>query len=123
MKKNSTREKIKDILFLHGILLIYSLTGILSKFASKEDFLSSKFIILYGGMIFILMVYAVLWQQAIKRLPLMVAYANKAITVIWGIIWGKLIFNEKISAFNVIGAVIIICGVVYMLDEREEDKI
>lgn len=123
MKKNSTREKIKDILFLHGILLIYSLTGILSKFASKEDFLSFKFIILYGGMIFILMVYAVLWQQAIKRLPLMVAYANKAITVIWGIIWGKLIFNEKISAFNVIGAVIIICGVVYMLDEREEDKI
>ena len=116
-------KKIKDMVFLHSILLIYSLTGVLSKLASNEDFLSFSFIVLYGGMILILGLYAILWQQAIKKLPLTVAYANKAITVIWGIVWGRMIFLEKVSVYNIIGAAIIIFGVILMLDEKSEEKI
>ena len=35
-----------------------------------------------------LVVYAVGWQQVIKHLPLTTAYANKAVTVVWGILLG-----------------------------------
>ena len=60
----------------------------------------------------ILMVYAVFWQLILKKLPLTVAMANKSATVIWGLIFGSLIFQERISLSNIIGAVIIIAGIV-----------
>ena len=48
-------------------------------------------------MIFILFVYAVLWQQVLKSIPLSIASANKAVTIFWGMWWGFLFFNEEIS--------------------------
>ena len=35
-----------------------------------------------------LVAYAFGWQQVIKHLPLTTAYANKAVTVVWGILLG-----------------------------------
>ena len=70
-------------------------------------------------------IYAVVWQQIIKKLPLTLAYANKAVTVIWGLIWGLLFFGEKITPLKVIGAVIVITGIaVYAFSDKEnaEDK-
>ena len=48
----------------------------------------------------------------IKRLPLTTAFANKAVTVVWGIIWGAVFFKEKITVGKLIGAVIVITGVI-----------
>lgn len=84
--------------------------------------MSFKFIMLYGAVLVILFLYAILWQQAIKNMYIVVAYANKAITVIWGIIWGALIFGENISVYNIIGAVIIVIGVIVMLDEGGKEE-
>lgn len=81
-----------------------------------------KFIILYGAVLAILFLYAILWQQAIKNMDIVVAYANKAMTVIWGIIWGAIIFNENISIYNIVGAVIIVLGVIVMLDEGGKEE-
>ncbi len=116
--KNKT--KIKYFIFLHIILIISSITGIISKLASKQEFLSFKFIILYGSMIAILGIYAICWQQIIKRLPLTTAYTNKAVTVIWGIVFGKLFFNESITIKQIIGAVIIITGIVLFIKADKE---
>lgn len=116
--KNKT--KIKYFIFLHIILIISSITGIISKLASKQEFLSFKFIILYGSMIAILGVYAICWQQIIKRLPLTTAYTNKAVTVIWGIVFGRLFFDETITIKQVIGAVIIIVGIVLFVRADKE---
>ena len=58
--------------------------------------LSVGFILqLYGGMLAALVVYAFGWQQVIKHLPLTTAYANKAITVVWGILLGFLLFGGE----------------------------
>ena len=105
-------NKLKTIVALHLMLMIYSTSGILSKLAGREDFLSVRFFLYYGGMIFLLGFYAVGWQQIIKRLPLTMAFANKAVTVIWGIIWGALFFKETITAGKIIGAAVVMIGII-----------
>lgn len=107
---------------LHALLLVYSLSGIFSKLASSQPFLSFEFVALYGCMLAVLFVYAIAWQQIIKRLPLSVAFANKAVTVVWGIVWGLLIFHEQVTASMVVGAVIVMAGVIlYSTDKGEKD--
>lgn len=107
-----TKQKLKIIFFLHMMLMIYSMSGICSKKAAGVPFLSVQFCFYYGMIIFLLGFYAVGWQQIIKRLPLTTAFANKAITVVWGIIWGVIFFNEAITIGKIVGAVFVIAGVV-----------
>lgn len=109
---------------LHILLLFYSCGGIISKLASCESFLSLKFCLLYGGLIFVLGTYAIVWQQIIKRIPLTLAYANKAVTVIWGMLWGILFFRESISVTKLLGAIIVVIGVVFysIEDNKKGDK-
>ena len=89
------KDRIKSYILLHIVLLLYSMGGICSKLAAGQSFLSLKFILFYGILLLNLAVYALLWQQILKRLPLVTAYANKAITVIWGMLWGYLFFQEQ----------------------------
>lgn len=113
------KQNFKYFLLLHLILLLYSFIGIVSKTAAMEQFLSIKFILLYGVVIFLLFVYALLWQQIIKKMPIITAFSNKAIVIVWGLIWGIVIFKEKITFFNIIGAVIIIVGVCIVIGQEE----
>ena len=108
---------------LHVLLLVYSLSGIASKLASAQPFLSFGFVALYGAMLLVLFVYAIAWQQIIKRLPLSVAFANKAVTVVWGIVWGMLVFHERVTPGMIAGAAIVMAGVVlYSTDKSAADE-
>ena len=118
MSKNT-----KTILALNILLMFFSLGGIFSKLASKQSFLSLEFILCYGSLLFIMFVYAIGWQQIIKRLPLTMAYANRAVTIVWGIIWGLLFFNEKLNVGKIIGAVIVIAGVLLYVTESDEGEL
>ena len=111
----------KYIVILHLLLAVYSLTGVASKYAAREDFLSPKFILYYGLVLIGLFVYAFVWQQLIKHMPLITAYANKGVTVIWGIIWGYLVFSEKITVRKLSGAAVIICGIVLIVTADFKD--
>lgn len=116
-------KNIKTILALHILLMIYSLNSIFSKYASFEEFLSFKWCLYYGSVIFLLGIYAIGWQQIIKKMPLTSAYANKAVTVIWGIIWGLVFFHEKITPNKIIGAILITIGVViFALSDKESTE-
>lgn len=115
-------EKVKYYIILHIVFAVYSFMGIASKLASGQPFLSSKFIMYYGIVISTLFVYALVWQQLLKKLPLVTAYANKAVTVIWGIIWGFIFFGEKITVFKVLGAVIIVIGVYFVVTSDNADN-
>lgn len=108
------------LILLHVIMLIYSVSSIFSKMASEEPFLSVKFIVFYGLVIFIMAVYALLWQQVLKRMPLSTAYANKAVTVIWGIVWGYFIYGEAITVRKIIASIIIIVGVGMVVSADDE---
>ena len=107
------RTQARSLLGLHLLLALYSVTNIFSKLASEQDFLSWQFVLYYGCVLLILAIYAVGWQQAIKRMPLTTAYANKAVTVVWGIVFGVLIFGETITFGKLAGAALIVAGVVW----------
>lgn len=111
MQINVKREKIKNYIFLHIILLIFSFCGVFSKLAGSSDFLSLKFCLFYGLSIFILGIYAIMWQQVLKRFSLTTAFINKAITIVWGIVWGVLFFKEQITVNMIIGAIVVFIGV------------
>ncbi len=106
------RKKIRVFIILHIMLMVYSMSGICSKMAAKQDFLSFKFCFFYGLIILLLGLYAVGWQQIIKRLPLTTAFANKAVTVIWGLVWGRLFFDEPITIGKIIGVILVVIGIV-----------
>lgn len=114
------KEKVKIILFLHGLLMVYSMSGICSKKAAAAPFLSPAFCFYYGMIIALLGLYAIGWQQIIKRLPLTTAFANKAVTIVWGIVWGTLFFGESITIGKMAGALFVVVGVVlHSTDSRE----
>lgn len=114
-------EKIraKNFIFLHALLLVYSLSSVCSKAAAEQEFLSLPFFVFYGLVLVILAVYALLWQQVLKQMPLTVAFANKAVVIIWGIVWGMLFFGEKLRPAMIIGAVIIIAGIYLVVSDDE----
>lgn len=106
------KSDIKWIFIMHVMLLFYSAGSISSKLASKETFMSFRFLLLYGILLLVLAGYAIGWQQVIKHLPLTTAYANKAITIIWGILWGSLVFHERVTVGKLIGALFVLGGIV-----------
>ena len=119
---STSKTETKALIGLHVLLMVYSLSSICGKLASGYSFLSLGFIVCYGGMIGLLGVYALGWQQVIKRLPLTFAYANRAVTVVWGIVWGALFFSEPITAGKLVGALIVLAGVVLYATSGDESN-
>lgn len=116
---NTVISNKKWFLFLHIELLLFSLGGVCSKMAAQHEFLSFWFIFWYGLVILNLGVYAIVWQQIIKHLPLNTAYSNKAVTIAWGILWGALFFQETIKWNMIVGALIVIIGVIVVVRADE----
>ena len=108
-------EKIKFWLtfaVLQVAIVFVSLSGVMSKMAAGESFLSFRFMLFYGLEIVILGVYAIVWQQIIKRMQLSIAYCNKSITLLWSLVWSVVIFSEAITIKNIIGVLVVILGIV-----------
>ena len=123
-EKQGLNKRALALLGLHVLLLVYSTTSFFSKNAAMQDFLSPAFFAFYAGMIVVLGIYAVGWQQVIKHLPLTLAFANKAITVAWGLCWSAFFFHEAITAQMVVGAVIVMAGIALFsyADAKEQEQ-
>ena len=113
-QNNKSKIKKLDIVMLQFSVMVYSLSTVAGNMASKHEFLSLGYILFFGLDFFILGVYAILWQQIIKRFQLSVAYANKAMTLLWSMVWNFLIFSQGITVKKVIGVLIVMAGVVVM---------
>lgn len=108
---------------MHVSFLVYCLYPLIGKFATKFDLFSFNFIVLYCVVFAILFLYALLWQQVLKKFPLSTAIANKSVTIIWGMIFGLLFFNEKISPKMFLGAALILSGIILLsMDKPEVEK-
>lgn len=105
-------KNIRNIVALQLIVVVYTIATVMAKFASGYDFLSKGFILFYGLELFILMIYAVLWQQIIKKFDLTIAYANRSISLLWSMLWAVLFFSEAISLKNIIGVLVVIIGTI-----------
>ena len=117
--KSITEKRFLDYLYLHILLFVYSFGGIFSKLAGREKFFSFKFCLFYGIIILILGIYAIAWQQILKRFDLSTAFCNKAVTIIWGMILGFVFFDEVVTWNMILGAVIVIIGVVMVVKSDE----
>jgi len=102
--------KVKEILFLQFAVVIYTLYGVAAKQAAMYETISWQFFLFFGIEIAILGIYAVLWQQLIKRIDLSVAYANRSMAILWSLIWAILFFGEKITPKNILGVFIVLAG-------------
>lgn len=118
------KPKIKLYIALHLFLMIYASTGLISKLAAGKEFLSLPFILLYGVEILLLAFYAIGWQQFVKRMPLSLLYANRAVTVVWGCVWAVLIFRENLTPGKIGGVVLVLAGVALygFADGKENEK-
>lgn len=120
---NEKKFSIGAFVLLQIALFIVSLGAVCSKMAGRQEFLSFPFFAFYGALILIMFVYAILWQQILKRISLVIAYACKGITIIYGILWGVLFFKEEITLKMIIGALLVLTGVyIFIIGEIKESK-
>lgn len=114
------RKNLKNYLELHILFGFYSVGAIFAKLAGQSVFMSGRFIIFYAMVLANLFIYALVWQQLLKKLPLVAAYANKAITVVWGLLWGIFFLGEKITIWKIMGALIIVFGITMVVKDDDE---
>jgi EamA-like transporter family. len=116
-------EKVdkKVFLALHLLLFLFACTTVLSKLAAREAFLSLRFCLFFGGEFVLLGIYALGWQQILKRLPLTVAYTNKAVTLVWSMVFGVLLFHESVSLKQLLGCALAVAGVVLFVRADGEE--
>ena len=119
MKNINTMDKIKikNIILLQLIVIIYTINSIIGKLSAGEAFMSMRFILFYVAEVGVLGIYALLWQQMIKRFDLSIAYANRAMALIWSAVWAVVIFHESLSIKNIIGILLVIAGTVVVNTE------
>lgn len=113
--KTTTSRTLSTYLLLHFAVFVLSLGTVCSKFAANQEFMSFGFIALYSGVIGTLGIYAVIWQQVLKRIPLTNAFVNKSATLFWSLLWGVLLFNETITLSMVIGILVVFFGVILVV--------
>lgn len=110
-------NKSRNSILAQGILLliaftVYSFSGIFSKSASLCKPLSLNFFLCFGGVITAMGLYAMLWQKVLEFLPLNKAFLCKSVTILIVLCISHFLFNEVITINNIIGAVLILCGLV-----------
>jgi len=112
-------HRLIDVVYLQFSILLLSFSGIFAKMASGVNFASVEFIFYYVIMLIIIGIYAILWQQIIKKFEIFVAYINKGTLIIWTFVWAILFFHETITVNNIIGAVLVIIGIVVVLKDAK----
>ncbi len=105
-------KKILNIFLLQSIVVIYTINSIIAKFATSAEVFSLKFFLFYGAEVMVLGIYAICWQQMIKRFDLSVAYANRSMAILWTALWSLIIFKEALNLKQVIGILLVVAGTI-----------
>lgn len=120
---NDKKFSIGAFVLLQIALFILSFGAVCSKMAGRQEFLSLPFFAFYGTLLLILFIYAILWQQVLKRISLVVAYACKGVGIIYGILWGVIFFKEEVTWKMIVGAVLVLIGVyIFIFGEIKANK-
>ena len=119
MDNNKKKFDIKTFAVLHFILLLYSFVGVFMKLAFKNEMFSFEFFLFAGLAVLFLGIYAIVWQQVLKKMPLTVAFTNKAICIVWGMLWGALFLGDQITWYKILGSLIVFPGVVLVVSSNE----
>ena len=112
-------SNLKNIALLQGVIIIYTISSVMSKQASAHGEQLLLFLFFFGLEFVLLGIYAVLWQQMIKRFELSVAYANRSMAVVWSMVWAVLFFHDSITVQNVAGVLLVVAGTWIINTETE----
>lgn len=118
MKKK--KNKIITYSLLQFAFFIYSLSSFFSKFSTYNNDDIKIICLFYLLSLICLGVYAIVWQQILKNMSLSTAFSNKGITLVWGLVLGAIFFKENITIGKVIGAIIVIIGIIILM--KNENK-
>ena len=121
-KKGMLEVSLPWFLILHISLVVNSLAGTASKMAGKQKFLSLPFLFYYGLVLVITVLFALVWQQVLKHMSLTFAFNNKPITMVWGLIWGVMIFHEEVTWKMILGSAIILVGIMIGVSGNEQSE-
>lgn len=106
------------LITLHLLFLVYAASGVCMKSAGIQEPYSLPMLLCYAGGVALLFLYALGWQLVLGRTTLHVAYANKAVSVIWYALLGSLLFGEHLTMGFLCGAALIIIGIIIMAYEH-----
>ena len=98
--------------------MVYSFVNVMSKMAAGQGLLTPGFFGFAALELGLLVVYALLWQQVLKKFSLVKAYSNKGVVVIWNLLWAFLIFGEVVTWSNVVGIAVILTGIVLVSSDE-----
>ena len=103
---------IPIILVLLLVNLFYASISLATKYTSQQRPLTLCFITGIAVVILMLGIYAISWQQVLKHIELTTAYMFKGTSLIFVLVFSAFIFNEVITLQNIIGATMIVGGIV-----------
>lgn len=103
--------KIGKLISLITVNLLYAIVLILNRMASIYASLSLGYFLLLSISVIVLAIYAISWQQIIKRMPISDAYMFKGTSIVFVLLLSAWLFEEAITWQNVIGSIIIILGI------------
>ncbi len=103
---------------LHISLLLNSMSGVMAKLAGRYDVLSRGFCMFYGLDLLFVFIQALVWQQVLKHMSLTFANMNRPISIIYSLIWSTFIFRETITPRMLLGALIIMAGIILGVSEK-----
>ena len=109
--------KVATYCSLVGVNLLYACVTLFTKYASQQEMGSLAYCLGLAGAIGVMGAYAICWQQILKRVELSTAYMFKGTSLIFVMLFACALFGEQITATNVIGALVIVGGI--MLFARE----
>ena len=102
MKK---KLNLRDFAILQLVVLIYTSSTVISKIAaqSAESGKGWTFLLLYGA-------------------ELSVAYANRAMALLWSLLWAVLLFGERITVKKLIGVGLVLAGTLIINGGKEQEN-
>ena len=112
-------NKALTYVILYANFCVYSFTTVFSKLASTYPTLSLPFIAFYGASLLSLGIYAIIWQQVLKKIPLGTAYMNRSVLIVFGMLWGFFFFQETITWNMWVGGAIVLAGVLIVVKADE----
>lgn len=108
---SKTPVHTRHIASLVGINLLYACVTLFTKYASQQEFLSLTYCLGLAGAIGVMGIYAIGWQQILKRVELSTAYMFKGTSLVFVMLLAWMLFGEQITPNNIIGACVIITGI------------
>ncbi|MCQ2200485.1 MAG: EamA family transporter [Bacteroidales bacterium] len=92
--------------------MLYASVTLFTKYASQCIPFSLGYILGIIGAVCVLGLYALLWQQILKYIELSVAYMFKGVSMVFVLLISAFVFGEEMTMNNLIGAGLVISGIV-----------